>query len=187
MAVPAVTHNDLHFKRYFMHKHGMPIEDIASHSQVSKKTIETSIRAVEMYISMHQIDQVRLTQAKMVVNLSKKQEKALSEALEAMVEETDENGKVQKTPDHTIRLKAVSEVREIAKNVEPPPPPSKTIIEGHKTQVNIGASQTSGIALAGTRDFEQQLRDIQEKRKRLLTNGEPESSEVKVIDALSMP
>lgn len=160
--------NSKHFDRWARNKSGESIEEIAKKDKVAEKAVATSLRTVDAYRSRNTAETANHAISGVVINVMQKLEAALVEALSAN-HETEKDGKKTNEPDHSIRLKAVSEVREMAKVIQPKTPATQI---GVSVGVGISDRKASGSYIG----MEERMRDIRKEMK-----DRPKLAEAKVV------
>jgi hypothetical protein len=144
-------------ERYHRNKQGESIEEVAKRDKVTQATVKTNIREVELWRSQRSVDLMNEDLSGIVINSARAVQSSLNDALTAENEFTTAEGEKISVPDHGTRLRAVSEVREIAKVVQPKN-------ESH-TNVNVGVGIAGGrIATASYVGMEDRLREIRKSR-----------------------
>src|SRR5258708_1924420 len=154
----AVLSSPLHFRRFDLNKSGKSIEEIAESEGVSPKSIRKSIESVTLYRTRNTHENMNQVLTSVVMRLGEKTEDALAQALASKIDIQIGN-KTVKEPDHSTRLKAVSEIRQIAQVVQPKVGPSTSV------SVGVGVTQQTRVASGGYIGMEDRLSQIRLQRK----------------------
>jgi hypothetical protein len=152
-----------HLSRFIRQKSGKTIEEIAAEDGVTIEQVKVSIRAVEFKQGYHTNEYLQQNLIGVVLKLAPATQSALLDALTAGTTRESTNDRGEKIeifePDHDTRLKAVSEVRQIAAVASPK--------AGNQTNVKVGvglalgAGQASGSYIG----MEERMREIRQKMK----------------------
>jgi hypothetical protein len=147
-----------HLYRHTRFKAGLPVEDIAAEDGVSVKTILSSIKRVEAIAMMNTQEHLKTALIATVLGAKDDVDAALGEALRSTV--TGREG-VQ-VPNHTVRMKAISEFRQLAETAQPKNFPGRPVnVAVHNTQQTAVATQLpAGQKYEG---FEERLRTLRSK------------------------
>lgn len=151
----------IHYSRFHRNRSGQSIADIAQTDRVSEKTITESIRQIEVYNHMTAAEQINHGLGSLLLTSLPLASAALNDALVAtdFVEVgKDKQGKPRtvEVPDRSTRLRAIENLTEIAKVIQPKAPPAST-------HVQVGVGINSGIKATGTFvSMEARMRQIRE-------------------------
>jgi hypothetical protein len=160
-AMPGVSSDRVHLERFILHKGGKTIEEIATVEKVRPETIRNSIRRVEIAQGYHTQDYLSQGLIAVVLEAAPAAQKAILSALDAhfVREKKNDKGETIKVvePDHDTQLKAVSELRELAKAAQPKQ--AAKIAMG--VNVNVPGAQAASGSYVGMED---RMRDIRHKR-----------------------
>lgn len=169
--------NSKHFDRYYRNKSGESIEDIAKKDGVREKAVKDSLLTVEAYRTRNTVESTNQAMSSVVLNLASRIEGAIAEALEATYE-SEKDGKKIEEPDHTTRLKAVSEVREIAKVIQPKS-------GGPQIGINVGVGISDRKASGTYVGMEERMRDIRKTIKERPQLAEAKVVQTQVLEAVA--
>lgn len=153
----------IHMERWIRVHNGESVAEVAARDKVSEKTIQESLRAIELYKGRNTVDHANQSMASAVLAVANETKEALKGGLTATYEvEKERDGKkiTIKEPDHSTRLKAVTEVREIVRSIQPKAPSN--------TNVNFGLAIGARGQPQEARGFvgmEDRLRELRTKMK----------------------
>jgi len=139
-------------RRHALHKLGRSIEEIAIEEGVRPAAIARSIESVDTMRLLNTPEVMTAEMINSVIGRKLKYDQALEAALDAVIV----GKKGTTTPNHNIRLRAVAEVRQMVKALQP---------RGGGINLNVNNSSSalsSSIASSDTRfiGFEERLREV---------------------------
>lgn len=148
----------MHLFRHARHKAGMRVEDIAAEDGVNPDTVLKSINKVDAIAMMNTQEYLKAALINTVLSAKEKVDAALGEALESQI--TGREG-VQ-VPNHTVRLKAIAEYRQLAETAQPKNFPGRPVnVAVHNTQQTaVSTPLPGGQKYEG---FEERLRTLRSK------------------------
>jgi len=139
-------------KRFFDHKSGMSVEDIAKRDEVSPETVKRSIQVVDSWRNSHTTEEVNQALAEILIGNKAKAGEQICRALDASMVIQD-GEKVVTVPDYVTQNKAMENFIRMAETLQP---------KGAK--ISVSASASAGAAARTTETtymgFEERLRQI---------------------------
>lgn len=169
--------NSKHFDRWTRNRAGESVAEIAVKDKVREEAVNHSLRTVNAYRSRNTVEAANHAMSGVVINVMDAVEKALMGALAASYE-TEKDGKKVQEPDHSTRMKAVSEARELAKVIQPKSPGTQI---GVNVGVGIGDRKATGIYVG----MEERMRDIRKDMKERPQLAEAKVVQTQVLEAVA--
>lgn len=152
-----VLNSNLHTERFLRSTSGETIADIAKDQGVTEKAILRSIADVKLYRSRNTHENVNQAISAVILSVAKELQNAVSQALKATFDVKD-GDKTVKEADHSTRLRAAAEIRQLAQVVQPKSSPSTNV------SVGVGVTQQTRVASGGYVGMEDRLRQIRQQR-----------------------